>query len=77
LNAPLGLTVADGGHILTVNGGDGFITEITPQGAQVAKTLLDSSGTPPGSGALFGLIFDSSLGVVFVDDATNTLNRLH
>jgi hypothetical protein len=77
LNAPLGLTVAPGGHILTVNGGDGFITEITPQGAQVAKALLDNSGTPPGSGALFGLIVDSSLGVVFVDDAANTLNRLH
>lgn len=77
LNAPLGLTVAEGGHILTVNGGDGFITEITPQGSQVAKTLLDSSGTPPGSGALFGLVVDPSLGVVFVDDATNTLNRLH
>ncbi len=38
LNAPLGLTVAEGGHILTVNGGDGFITEITPRGSQIAKT---------------------------------------
>jgi hypothetical protein len=77
LNAPLGLTVTEGGHILTVNGGDGFITEITPRGSQVAKTLLDSSGTPPGSGALFGLIFEPGQGVVFVDDATNTLNLLH
>lgn len=77
LNAPLGLTVAEGGHILTVNGGDGFITETTPGGRQIARTLLDSSGTPPGSGALFGLIFESGRGVVFVDDATNTLNLLH
>ncbi|MFZ3333313.1 MAG: hypothetical protein WA197_21920 [Candidatus Acidiferrales bacterium] len=77
LNAPLGLTVAEGGHILTVNGGDGFITEITPRGSQIAKTMLDSSGTPPGSGALFGLIFEPGQGVVFVDDATNTLNLLH
>ena len=82
LNDPLGLTVAPNGHILTVNGNDGFIIEITPQGHQIAKTLLDSSvapGTPPpapGSGALFGLIFDVDLGVVFVDDATNTLNVL-
>ncbi|HUN61357.1 MAG TPA: hypothetical protein VMU53_05190 [Candidatus Sulfotelmatobacter sp.] len=77
LNGPLGLTVAEGGHILTVNGGDGFITEITQQGAQIAKTLLDNSGTPPGSGALFGLIFEPGHGVIFVDDATNTLNLLH
>lgn len=77
LNDPLGLTVAPNGEILTVNGDDGFITEITPRGAQVAKKLLDSSSTPPGSGALFGLIFDPERGVVFVDDATNTLNVLH
>lgn len=77
LNAPLGLTVAEDGHILTVNGGDGFITEITPRGSQIAKRLLDSSGTPPGAGALFGLIFEPEQGVVFVDDATNTLNLLH
>lgn len=82
LNGPLGLTVAPNGHILTVNGDDGFITEITPHGQQIAKTLLDSSvgpGTPPpppGNGALFGLIFDVNLGVVFVDDVTNTLNVL-
>jgi hypothetical protein len=77
LNGPLGLTTTEGGHILAVNSGDGFITEITPQGAQIAKMQLDSSGNPPGAGALFGLIFDPGLGVVFVDDATNTLNRLH
>jgi hypothetical protein len=78
LNAPLGLVVAaDGGHLLTVNAADGFITEISPQGTQVAKKLIDSSGTPPGAGALFGLIFEPGKGVYFVDDATNTLNLLH
>jgi len=76
LNGPLGLTVAEGGHLLSVNSGDGFITEITQQGAQIAKTLLDNSGTPPGAGALFGLIYEQGRGVVFVDDATNTLNLL-
>jgi hypothetical protein len=78
LNAPLGLVVAaDGGHLLTVNAADGFITEISPQGTQVAKKLIDSSGTPPGGGALFGLIYEPGKGVYFVDDATNTLNLLH
>jgi len=77
LNDPLGLTVGPGGHILAVNGNDGFATEITAHGQQIAKKLLDNNGTPPGSGALFGLIFDADLGVVFVDDATNTLNVLH
>jgi len=77
LNDPLGLIVAPGGHILTVNGGDGLITEITSRGQQIAKKLLDNTGMPPGSGALFGLAFDPDLGIVFVDDATNTLNVLH
>jgi hypothetical protein len=77
LNSPLGLTVTPEDHILTVNGGNGFITEITPFGEQVAAKLLDSSGSPEGAGALFGLIFEPSFGVIFVDDATNTLNALH
>jgi hypothetical protein len=77
LNDPLGLTVAPNGHILVVNGNDGFITEITARGAQIASKLIDNSGNPPGAGALFGVIFDPENGVVFVDDATNTLNLLH
>jgi hypothetical protein len=77
LNGPLGLTVTPGGHILTVNGVDGFITEISPHGKQLAKVLLDSNGNPPGNGALFGLVFDPLAGVYFVDDVTNTMNLLH
>jgi hypothetical protein len=79
LNAPLGLVVAQSnGHLLTVNGADGFITEINPAGVQVAKTLLDDTGgPPPGNGALFGLVFDPARGVYFVDDASNTMNLLH
>ncbi len=76
LNDPLGLIVTPNGHILTVNGNDGFITEITPKGDQVANTLLDNTGSPPGAGTLFGLAFDPSAGVYFVDDGTNTLNLL-
>jgi hypothetical protein len=80
LNGPLGLTVAPNGHILTVNGGDGFITEITPGGKQVAKFQLDNTvvpGEPNGNGTLFGLTFDPVRGVFFVDNGTNTLNLFH
>jgi hypothetical protein len=82
LNSPLGLTVAPNGHILTVNGNDGYVTEITSHGHQIAKTLLDDTmgtGTPPpppGDGALFGVIFDADLGLVFVDDDSNSLDVL-
>ncbi|MCX4747850.1 hypothetical protein OG455_20395 [Kitasatospora sp. NBC_01287] len=78
LNSPLGLAIAPNGNILTVNGGDGLIVETTWCGDQIATRQLDSSGNPPGAGALFGLAVDRDKdSVYFVDDATNTLNRLH
>ncbi len=77
LNAPLGLVTTPGGDLLTVNGADGNITEISPGGAQRAHLLIDSTGSPPGNGTLFGLVFDSAHGVYFVDDGSNTLNLLH
>lgn len=78
LNDPLGLTLAPNGDILTVNGNNGFIVETTPGGAQVAKKLIDSSGSPPGAGTLFGLaVVPDGSGVYFVDDGSNTLNLLH
>ncbi|MFB7137489.1 hypothetical protein ACFCZY_38945 [Streptomyces sp. NPDC056237] len=77
LNGPLGLAITPKGDILTVNGGDGNIVETTPRGAQVAARTLDTSGTPPGAGALFGLaIAKNPNRVYFVDNATNTLNLL-
>jgi hypothetical protein len=76
LNDPLGLTVASNGDILTVNGNDGYMVQTSPDGLQVAKTLLDSSGNPPGAGALFGLV-RVGRDVFYVDDATNTLNVFH
>jgi hypothetical protein len=77
LNAPLGLTIAPNGNVLTANGGDGNLVETTPFGSQVAVKQLDNSGTPPGAGALFGLaVAPRSRGVLFVDDATNTLDIL-
>ena len=78
INSPLGLTIAPNGDVLTVNGGNGLIVETTPSGTQVAKKMLDSSGSPPGSGALFGLVLaPHNAGVYYVDDAVNTMRLLH
>ena len=78
LNSELGLVIAPGGDILTVNGGNGNLVETTPGGAQIAVRQLDSSGSPPGAGALFGLaVKPGQDAVYYVDDATNTLNLLH
>jgi len=78
LNGELGLVVAPGGDILTVNGGNGNLVETTPGGSQIAVRRLDSSGSPPGAGALFGLVVKPGHDAVyFVDDATNTMDLLH
>ena len=68
------MTLAINGDILTVNGNDGFMVETRPKGQQISAVLLDNTGSPPGAGALFGLTDVPGLGLVFVDDATNTLN---
>jgi hypothetical protein len=78
LNTPLGLITAPNGDVLTVNGANGLLVETTPSGTQVAKKLLDSSGSPPGAGALFGLVLaPRNAGVYYVDDAVNTMRLLH
>jgi hypothetical protein len=78
LSTPLGLAIAPNGDVLTVNGGNGKIVETTPGGAQIATRQLDRSGSPPGAGALFGLVVRRhGRGVYYVDDATNTLRLLH
>ena len=72
------MAIAPNGDILTVNGGDGNIVETTPAGAQVAKFLLDSTGSPAGVGALFGLaVVPDGKGVYFVDNNENQLNIFH
>lgn len=77
LNGPLGLAIAPNGDILTTNGGDGNIVETTPAGKQIAKKLLNNTGTPPGAGCLFGLQGQpGGAGVYFVDDCFNTLRFL-
>jgi len=78
LNTPLGLIIAPHGDVFTVNGGNGLSVETAPSGNQVAKKMLDSSGSPPGAGALFGLaLAPHNAGVYYVDDAVNTLRLLH
>lgn len=77
LNDPLGLTVAPNGDILTVNGNNGLLVEIDPNGTQIHAAFLDKSGSPPGAGALFGLVDVEGSGLYYVDDATNTLNLFH
>ncbi|MEV7024201.1 hypothetical protein [Kitasatospora sp. NPDC093558] len=78
LNAPLGMAITPRGDILTVNGGDGNIVETTPAGRQVATKTINSEGTPPGAGALFGLALDlDNDAVYFVNDADNVLDVLH
>jgi hypothetical protein len=74
LNDPLGLTVAPDGNILTVNGNNGLLVTITPDGNQISRQLLDNTGNPPGAGTLFGLVDTQSQGLYYVDDASNTLN---
>jgi sugar lactone lactonase YvrE len=82
LNAPLGLTVAPNGDIITVNGGDGNAVETAPFGGQqVATAQLDNTpvaGLPNGNGTLFGIaLTPDGKGLYFVDDGSNTLNLLH
>jgi hypothetical protein len=78
LNAPLGLYVVSNGNVLTVNAGNGRIVETNSRnGKQVASRFLDTSGKPPGSGALFGFtVAPRDSGVYYVDDAVNTLRLL-
>jgi sugar lactone lactonase YvrE len=80
LNGPLGLTIAPNGDIVTVNAGDGNAVETTPSGRQVVTRALDTTpvmGSPNGAGTLFGLAVAPNGGsLYFVDDGSNTLNRL-
>jgi hypothetical protein len=71
LMAPLGLTLAPNGDLVTVNGGNGNAVEVTPGGAQVDNVQIDPAGL---GGDLFGLtIAPNDHGLLFVDDGDNTL----
>ena len=78
LKAPLGLALAPNGDVLSVNGANGYIVETTPHGVQSDRILLNQIGSPPGSGALFGLaVVPHGKGVYFVDDDLNQLRLFH
>jgi hypothetical protein len=71
LNAPLGMTIAPNGDILTANGNDANAVETTPWGQQVAVVQMDPLGS---GGDLFGLtLTPDHSGILFVDDGDNTL----
>lgn len=77
LMAPLGLALAPNGNLVSANAGNGNLVETTPHGRQVSVRTVDRSGSPRGAGALFGLAVPGPHALLFVDDASNTLQRLH
>jgi len=81
LDDPLGLTLVPNGDLVAVNGNDGKAVEVAPRSkAQVAVKVLDDTvtrGGKNGGGTLFGLApIPGGSGLYFVDDGSNTLNRL-
>jgi hypothetical protein len=71
LNGPLGLVLAPNGDLIALNGNDGNIVEINPQGKQVAKVTLVANG----AGDLFGAAIEpGNHGLLFVNDGTNALD---
>jgi hypothetical protein len=76
LNRPLAMTLAPNGDLLAVNGLDGNVVEVAPDGAQVAETIIDGDAaqSPPGSGDLFGIAINpGGKGFYYVEDDVNTL----
>jgi hypothetical protein len=82
LEGPLGLVQAPDGDLLSTNAGNGQIVESLPHGGpgflfgdQPEWPTVDSSGSGPGSGALFGLaVQPGAKGVYFVDNRTHSLD---
>jgi hypothetical protein len=78
LNDPLGLAIAPGGDIVTMNGADGNTVETTPGGRLAATKELVANG----AGDLFGVaIAPRGAGMYFVNDsgsgpASNSLQVL-
>jgi hypothetical protein len=72
---PLGLAIAPNGDILTVNGGNGNIVEVTPRGQIAANEEIDLSTQGGAAGDLFGLAVTPNA-VFYVNDGNNMLYEL-
>jgi hypothetical protein len=76
LHRPLAMDFAPNGDLLVVNGLDGNVVEIAPDGTQVAEKEIDGDAaqSPPGSGDLFGIAVNpDGKGFYYVEDDVNTL----
>ena len=77
LQGPLGLAIAPNGDILTVNGGNPNIVEVTPGGQVVANEEIDLSTPGGAAGDLFGLAVGlGGRSVFYVNDGNNALYKL-
>ena len=77
LQGPLGLAIAPNGDILTVNGGNPNIVEVTPGGQVVANEEIDRSTPGGAAGDLFGLAVSlDGRAVYYVNDGNNSLYKL-
>ncbi len=70
LNAPLGMTLAPNGDLVTVNGNNGNAVEISPHGKQVAVRTLVKNG----AGDLFGITTTQAGDLLLVNDGANALD---
>ncbi len=76
LHRPLAMDFAPNGDLLVVNGLDGNVVEIAPDGTQVGEKIIDGdeAQSPPGSGDLFGIVMNpDGKGFYYVEDDVNTL----
>ena len=77
IEGPLGLAIAPNGDILTVNGGNPNIVEVTPGGQVVANEEIDLSTPGGAAGDLFGLaVTPDGSAVYYVNDGNNMLYKL-
>jgi hypothetical protein len=77
LMGELGLAIAPNGDILTVNGGNPDIVEVTPGGQQVVSENIDLSTPGGAAGDLFGLAVGlDGRSVYYVNDGNNMLYKL-
>jgi hypothetical protein len=76
LRRPLAMDFAPEQKLLVVNGLDGNVVEIAPDGTQVGEQEIDGDEAqdPPGSGDLFGIAVNpGAKGFYYVEDDVNAL----